>query len=286
MTRNGKIARLPGGIRSELNARMENGEETESLLAWLNGLPVAQEMLKAKFEGAPLNKQNLSEWRLGGFREWQLRQEWLEQAKVLEDAVEEIDQEMEAQSLPRLLAGVLAVRYAALLNGWNGEVDEKIEGQLRLLRGMVRDVALLQRTLERASRLERDIDREEEERERRELEEIKSRTLRTLWSVTQRGSLVRAFGGGKLGERMADIIEAVENDRPIPAEAKEDPPSRRRGGAASGGRKKEERGGKKDEGKRTKEEGEKEQAPTGSEGEAATAAGQSESGSVRVEEGS
>ncbi len=267
MTRNGKIARLPGGIRSELNARMENGEETESLLAWLNGLPVAQEMLKAKFEGAPLNKQNLSEWRLGGFREWQLRQEWLEQAKGLEDAAGEINQEMEAQSLPRLLAGVLAVRYAALLNGWNGEVDEKIEGQLRLLRGMVRDVALLQRTLERASRLERDINREEEEQEQREREEIKSRTLRTLWSVTQRGSLVRAFGGGKQGERMADIIEAVENDRPIP-EAKEDLPSRRRGGAARGRIK--------------KEEGETEQGQTGA-GAAAVAAGQGESESVGLE---
>jgi hypothetical protein len=258
MTRNGKIARLPGGIRSELNLRMENGEETEGLLAWLNALPEVQAMLKARFEGVALNKQNLSEWRLGGFREWQLRQEWLEQAKGLEEAAGEIDQTMEAQSLPGLLAGVLAARYAALLNGWNGEVDEKIEGQLRLLRGMVRDVALLQRTLERARRLERDINREEDEQEQREREEIKSRTLRTLWSVTQRGSLVKAFGGGKQGERMADIIEAVENDRPIP-EAKEDPPSRRRGGAASGGMKKE---------------------------EAAVAAGQGESGSVRLEEGS
>ena len=34
-----------------------------------------QESLKAKFDGVPVSKQNLSEWRQGGFREWQIRRE-------------------------------------------------------------------------------------------------------------------------------------------------------------------------------------------------------------------
>jgi len=220
MARNGKIARLPAEIRSELNRRMDKGEEGDSVLAWLNGLAEVQKMLTASFDGAAITKQNLSEWRQGGFREWELRQEWLEQAGGFSESAFEMERVVEIAALPAKLAGVLAVRYAALLNTWNGEAEEKMEGQLRLLRGMVKDVALLQRILQRASQEEREVERELEERARREQQESKRRTLRILWSPTQRRSLVEAFGGGKHGERMADIIEAVENDLPIPEEEK------------------------------------------------------------------
>jgi hypothetical protein len=134
---------------------MENGEEGATLLAWLNGLPVVQEILQDSFEGAPITKQNLSEWRQGGLREWQLRQEWIGQARELSDAASEMEEEVDTLALPGDLAGVLAARYAALLNGWNGEPDEKMEAQARLLRGLVRDVALLQRILLQASGQER-----------------------------------------------------------------------------------------------------------------------------------
>jgi hypothetical protein len=251
MTRNGKIARLPAQIRSELNLRMEKGEEGASLLEWLNGLPEVQEMLKSSFDGAAMTKQNLSEWRQGGFREWELRREWFEQARELSDSAWEMEQVVESQSLPGILAGVLAVRYAALLNTWHGEADEKMEGQLRLLRGMVKDVALLQRILQQDRQEDREVERETEERERREREESKQRTLHMLWSVTRRRSLVKAFGGGKLGERMADIIEAVENDQPIPEAKEVEEKEEGRGKKEERGRK---QGEAKAEGRRMKEE--------------------------------
>jgi len=78
--RNGKIAKLPVDVRVELHGRMENGEDGAVLLEWLNGLPEVQESLKAHFGGAPVSKQNLSEWRQGGFREWQIRRELIGQA--------------------------------------------------------------------------------------------------------------------------------------------------------------------------------------------------------------
>src|SRR5580692_2504281 len=104
MTRNGKIARLPGSVRAELNQRLENGEEGPSLLAWLNGLRDVKKTLKASFGGAPISKQNLSEWRQGGFREWQIRRELIEQARQLSDG----RNEMEAVVDTSLLAGALA----------------------------------------------------------------------------------------------------------------------------------------------------------------------------------
>ena len=50
--RNGKIATLPSDIRDALNLRMENGEQGEELLAWLNGLPQVKDRLKGGFPPA------------------------------------------------------------------------------------------------------------------------------------------------------------------------------------------------------------------------------------------
>ena len=66
MTRNGKIARLPCRIRTQLNRRLQDGELGPQLVEWLNALPEAQKILAAEFGGRPINEQNLSEWRLGG----------------------------------------------------------------------------------------------------------------------------------------------------------------------------------------------------------------------------
>lgn len=230
MRRNGKIARLPATVRAELNLRMEKGDEGPGLLDWLNGLPEVQESLKDGFEGASITKQNLSEWRQGGFREWELRQEWISQASELEDSADEMGEAVDTASLPGALAGLLAARYAALLNAWDGEPDPKFEEKLRLLRVLNRDVALLQRTLHRADKRERELEQEAEEREQREFEERKKRTLGRLWSVPEGAALAETLGNGERGRKLAEMIMAVENDLPLP-EAKEE-----------GTRKKEEKG--------------------------------------------
>jgi len=75
MARRGKIARLPKEVREELNQRLQNGEAAAPLVEWLNGLPTVQEVLKTQFEGNPVSEQNLSEWRNGGYREWEAQQQ-------------------------------------------------------------------------------------------------------------------------------------------------------------------------------------------------------------------
>jgi len=79
-SRNGKIARLPRPVRDELNQRLDNGETGRQLIAWLNALPAVQAVLLVHFEGSPINEQNLSAWKLGGFADWQRHQaaqEWV-----------------------------------------------------------------------------------------------------------------------------------------------------------------------------------------------------------------
>ena len=74
MQRKGKIARLPIALRTELNQRLANNEDGAKLLNWLNAIPGVPAMLATDFAGEPITKQNLYEWRQGGFLEhFQLR---------------------------------------------------------------------------------------------------------------------------------------------------------------------------------------------------------------------
>ena len=70
MTRNGKIARLPLEIRNELNRRLQDGEPGKALVDWLNAVTLVQEILKEQFGGRPVNEQNLTEWKQGGYQDW------------------------------------------------------------------------------------------------------------------------------------------------------------------------------------------------------------------------
>ena len=94
-TRLGKIARLPLAVRHWLNERLQDGEPARGLVKELNSLPEVQEILEVYFEGRPISEQNLSAWKLGGFREWQRFQrtrvttrDFLGEAQALEDEVD------------------------------------------------------------------------------------------------------------------------------------------------------------------------------------------------------
>ena len=45
MTRNGRIARLPGQIREQINLRFQNGENGGDVITWLNSLEEANAAL-------------------------------------------------------------------------------------------------------------------------------------------------------------------------------------------------------------------------------------------------
>ena len=85
MTRKGKIARLPDSIREQLNQRLQDGHDAKSLIAWLSPIPDVQSVLQAHFKGRPINAVNLTEWRQGGFREWQRQLLALQLVKKLDD---------------------------------------------------------------------------------------------------------------------------------------------------------------------------------------------------------
>lgn len=80
VSRKGKISRLPFEVRSEINRRLLDGQTGLEILAWLNALPIAKERFGSMFEGKPINRSNLSKWRLGGYQDW-LRERGIESGK-------------------------------------------------------------------------------------------------------------------------------------------------------------------------------------------------------------
>jgi hypothetical protein len=214
--RNGKIAKLPGEIREELNRRLENGEDGGQVLEWLNGLAEVQERLKADFDGAPVSKQNLSEWRQGGFREWQIRRELIGHASDLSAGCRDLEEEVETPLLAGDLLTVLAARYAGLLNRWDGVAEAKFEENLRVLHGLARDVALMQRAMYQASRQRNEHEQKLESNEQKLKEELKQAALAPIWAAYQSEPLAQLFGGGKAGKKLADYVCAIKHGLPPP----------------------------------------------------------------------
>ena len=214
--RNGKIARLPSPIRNELNFRMDSGKDGAEILKWLNALPEVKAGIKSGFDGVPISKQNLSEWRKGGFLEWQRHLEWIHQACELHNCTKDMENVLTPPRWPAI-GRPLAVRYAALLQSWDGKPDPKFERDLRLLRGLGQDIALLQRTLQRADRQSVEYEQRAEDDMEKHSAKMKQLALSPIKAELERGSLRRMFGlfyEDDAAKRLADLVIAVKFDLP------------------------------------------------------------------------
>jgi hypothetical protein len=166
MTRTGKIAHLSRSVREELNRRLRDGEQGKRLVAWLNLRPETQPMLDKEFAGRPINEQNLSEWKQGGYQEWLTHQEALEQVRNLATDADELT--TAGGALGDHLAIVLAERYAAVLARWDGTPHRTILQNVRVLRALCADIVELRRGDHSATRLKIEEERLELERSKDE----------------------------------------------------------------------------------------------------------------------
>jgi hypothetical protein len=161
MANYGKIARLPRKIRDELNRRLDDGEAGVDLVAWLNQLPAVKKVLQQRFDNRPINEVNLTEWKNGGYLNWQAQQETIALAREFSAESDELA-DLCGSGLTERLKTVVAVRYAALLHGWNGEVTPEMRVKLRGMKGLSREIVRLRRC-------DREFERAQLEREALEL---------------------------------------------------------------------------------------------------------------------
>jgi hypothetical protein len=149
ITRVGKIAQLPKSIRDDLNQRLENGKQGPELLKWLNALPETQELLAEKFEAMPINRQNLTEWRQGGYEEW-LRHQQREQR--VQRIVEEGASLGHIEGSSDLFENCARIAIAEWLADMDTLHEFRGEERSKRLRALNIDLARLQNAWNRSSR--------------------------------------------------------------------------------------------------------------------------------------
>jgi len=164
--RNGKIARLPRNIRTELNRRLLDNEPGTLLVEWLNALPEVQATLRRDFDSRPITAANLTEWKQGGFREWTVRQDTLTQVAELAENAHELN-DATAGLMPDHLTTIVTSRYVSEFSAIeeSGMTDEQ-RTRLRALGGVCRDVVGLQRGSLNARRIKIEQARLEQSREK------------------------------------------------------------------------------------------------------------------------
>jgi hypothetical protein len=187
MTRLGKIARLPREIRDELNVRLQNGEVGKLLVEWLNGLPAAQAVLKARFDGRAISEQNLSEWKAGGYEDWVRHQENCAFASMLTEMSGDLEEVAGETRLEERLVAPLVMALARLLR----EAEEAPDGTERRksILDVGRQLSQVRRESLQAERVRMERDRWEhkkveialKERQEVEAEELKE----AIWEKTK-----------------------------------------------------------------------------------------------------
>src|SRR5690348_14363633 len=131
MARHGKIARLPRALREEVNVRLQNGVPGRGIVAWLNERPEVKGMLERHFGGSPVNEQNLTEWKQGGYAEWLTKQELVEEVREAAEDAEDLAKA--GGALADHAARTLSARYLLALAEWDGEPDHPAMAKLRAL---------------------------------------------------------------------------------------------------------------------------------------------------------
>jgi hypothetical protein len=143
LARKGKIACLPLAIRTELNRRLDDGGRGPRILEWLNAEPAVRAVLERDWSGRPVNPQNLSEWRRGGYVDWRRRCDEIEKLKELSAYARELGQA--AGGITEACATLAAARIMeAVETAGIGEVLKMVKAISRLRAGETANARLEQ----------------------------------------------------------------------------------------------------------------------------------------------
>jgi len=216
-SRTGKIARLPRNIRDELNTRIEEGASAVRLAKWLNGLKEVRKILAEHFHSRDINEQNLSDWKHGGYRDWQRQRALREQIRLIAEQAGDLEslntpnaRKTILDSLATLLAAELAVATQTLLADTTDPKHRWLYlrqsmKQLQQLRRGNYIAARARMELERWELESAGLRREEEKASRRaQADARQSQAMAPIRQAYNRAAMVRRFGGGEAAEQFAD----------------------------------------------------------------------------------
>jgi hypothetical protein len=142
MSRNGKIARLPAPLREQINLRLQNGENGRDIIAWLNSNDEVKALLAREFGGIEISDDNLSQWKHGGYHDWEMLQATLAETQRIVSEGAELDKVGE-QALGDKLAAWMLGRYAVATRKLIENEDD--QAAWKLLREVCHDLVALRR---------------------------------------------------------------------------------------------------------------------------------------------
>jgi len=193
-THKGKIGRLPTAVREQLNQRLLDGETGAMVLPWLNSLPAVKTLLANRFNGEPVNDQNLTNWRAGGYVQWQKQQE---RRAIVQELAEEgreletgspVQETVLNQCLSRVLTADFAMAARELLANLTDPAErcQRLQEFLHTLKFQRREDYLTER-------LKIDLERRARER-RAEQEQDEEFRENDIWGrQVQQGDLEKLF---------------------------------------------------------------------------------------------
>lgn len=221
MSRQGKIARLPKRIRDQLNLRLQDGEPGKQLAEWLNELAETKEMLAELFAGRPINEQNLTEWKQGGYQDWLRDEETRERVQRLAERAQDLDDAAEGLEISDRLASILAAELADAAQKLDEIADPK--ERWRQLQEILRELWRLRSEDHQGKRLQLQQERWEHEIERQNLEnercleqEEKDRLVDLFFAKHSESLMAQTLGGGEYGEKWADWLVRVRHGLSMP----------------------------------------------------------------------
>lgn len=210
ISRPGKIARLPRDIREQLNLRLEAAQPGPQILEWLNSLDEVRRLADSDFDGQPVSKQNLSQWRRGGFQDWLALQDLRAGLDQLDEVTADIEDQTE---LVDKVAALMALRLASLLSRWNGESTPAFEARSRVLNRLCRGVVQLQRQMHAAHRDNLETEALVDKQLKDQCAELRQKAIQPLLDELSVNDMAKLYGGGPTGEKIARFILAVKGDR-------------------------------------------------------------------------
>ena len=210
-TRIGKIARLPQAVREQLNQRLQDGEQGQRLLAWLNALPAVQAVLQSDFASEPITKQNLSQWRRGGYRDWQVHREAMAEIQQLIGNAQEFRQ-TSSVPLSDMLALTLVARYIVAANKLKADDWQR-------LRELCADLVELRKGDHSAERLR--LERERLDLEQKQLTKLREEDYRA-WADAHRDEICRCYQSPEA--RMNKLSTLMFGEKPATSPLRSGPP--------------------------------------------------------------
>ncbi len=211
MSRVGKIARLSQYLREQLNRRIEDGEPGRQLVEWLNSCDEVRDTLAEHFDGRPITEQNLSEWKQGGFKDWQHHQETRALARGFLAEAEELEEEIGDTPLTDRLSETVALALARLLReAMNGETGP---AQRMAILDIAREFSQLRRQDHQMERLGREQQIWEQKQAEKHEAEIKA-----MKEEISHAEIFTQVYGNMLRQKYCEGVEAGTLD---PERAKE-----------------------------------------------------------------